>query len=233
MQIQIWINHWGYFQLRLCPLSSSSISAEKAQLSEGCLSRYVLPLKGGKGNNWIYKVQLMLLLHLLLLPAPTTFKLLVTAAAAAGAAQGPCLTCTVDAQGKQGNFVIDTAAKLPDGVACDRCVLQVCALCHVARSMLQGGLALSYTPRARGGALMVTASGWQLRGALAPKRTHVVPAQWRWITAHMCTLPGEAPLSWPGRCPDLDLGLPQELPGRQSKTPGEVPQLVSTSAMAA
>ena len=62
MQIQIWTNHWGYFQLRLCPLSSSSTSAEKAELTEACLNKHALPLSGGQGSKyWIYKVGFRLL----------------------------------------------------------------------------------------------------------------------------------------------------------------------------
>jgi len=60
-QIQIWTNHWGYFQLRLCPLSSTSNGAEKAELTEGCLNKHVLPLSGGRGSKyWIYKVSFSL-----------------------------------------------------------------------------------------------------------------------------------------------------------------------------
>lgn len=62
-QVQIWSNHWGYFQLRLCPLSSTSNAAEKAELTEGCLNKHALPLSGGQGSKyWIYKVGLSLLL---------------------------------------------------------------------------------------------------------------------------------------------------------------------------
>ena len=81
-------SHWGYFQMRLCPLSSASTASEKAQLSEACLDDNILELSGGPAIDgtkyWIYT-------------------------------------------GNQGDqFVINTNAKLPRGVSCDRCVLQVC-----------------------------------------------------------------------------------------------------------
>ena len=39
LQINIYINHWGKFQLRLCPLSDPSTAMELAELSDTCLDQ--------------------------------------------------------------------------------------------------------------------------------------------------------------------------------------------------
>ncbi len=39
MQINIYINHWGKFQMRLCPLSDPSTATELRELSDACLGQ--------------------------------------------------------------------------------------------------------------------------------------------------------------------------------------------------
>lgn len=77
-------SHWGYVELRLCPLSNPSTSAEKAELSEECLRAHRLKLVGGGGyKQWI----------------------------------------NYGAGGSR--FVVRSTWRLPAGVTCERCVLQV------------------------------------------------------------------------------------------------------------
>lgn len=53
--VQITNNHWGFFTFRLCPLTSTSVAAERARLSEACLNTY--PLKNASTKQtklWLY-----------------------------------------------------------------------------------------------------------------------------------------------------------------------------------
>jgi len=56
-RVQITNNHWGYFQLRLCPLGrwGSSNTAERKYLSEGCFRKHVLKLTTGGTRRWLYQ----------------------------------------------------------------------------------------------------------------------------------------------------------------------------------
>ena len=47
---------WGRFELRLCPLSADSDEAEKAELSDECLSKHPLTLADGSGPYFYPKV---------------------------------------------------------------------------------------------------------------------------------------------------------------------------------
>ncbi len=42
LQINIYINHWGKFQMRLCPLSDLSTATELRELSDACLDQVTL-----------------------------------------------------------------------------------------------------------------------------------------------------------------------------------------------
>lgn len=56
--IQITVNHWGYLELRLCPLKGTTDAAEKASLSEACLAKYPLKaiVSGGLSTKyWLYR----------------------------------------------------------------------------------------------------------------------------------------------------------------------------------
>ena len=44
MQINIYINHWGKFQMRLCPLSDPSTATELSELSDTCLDKVRPPV---------------------------------------------------------------------------------------------------------------------------------------------------------------------------------------------
>lgn len=46
------ISQWGRFELRLCPLSANSDEAEKAELSDECLSQHQLELADGSGQYY-------------------------------------------------------------------------------------------------------------------------------------------------------------------------------------
>lgn len=47
-------SHWGYFELRLCPLSDATSSAEKRELHESCFAANKLKQTDGSGTrHWI------------------------------------------------------------------------------------------------------------------------------------------------------------------------------------
>ena len=50
------IAQWGRFEIRLCPLSADSEEAEKAELSDDCLSQHHLTLADGSGPYYYMKV---------------------------------------------------------------------------------------------------------------------------------------------------------------------------------
>lgn len=53
VKIFMQINHWGKFQLRLCPLSNPSTGTEQRELSNRCLDKYKLEKADGSGI-WTY-----------------------------------------------------------------------------------------------------------------------------------------------------------------------------------
>lgn len=54
VEMNVWVNHWGWFDIRLCPLSNPGIAAEKRELNEHCLSQHKLKQANGKGSrHWI------------------------------------------------------------------------------------------------------------------------------------------------------------------------------------
>jgi hypothetical protein len=168
-------SHWGYFQMRLCALSSASTSAEKAQLSEACLNENVLELTGGPAiegtKYWIYT-------------------------------------------GNQGdNFIINTNAKLPAHVSCERCVLQVC-LADSPQPLNQFKAMRAQIGSVSSMALQLLVYAGPVECALrvlaAPRRTvecgvahsHAHRMRSGDGSPHTCAVfPVRVPLSWPGRSP--------------------------------
>lgn len=56
VKVQIWNNHWGYYQLRLCDLAGDgSTMTERKSMTRSCLQKHVLKKAGSSGRKrWLY-----------------------------------------------------------------------------------------------------------------------------------------------------------------------------------